>query len=113
AGRLVQFLPHCLIIGFTSGIAIVIFLSQTASFMMAPVVGLATAIAMVAARKLWPKSPAALIGLLVGVAVNAFVGGPTVLGVPRALPMPGFFIPDLNMISASLGAAVTICLLGS
>jgi len=113
AGRLIKFLPHCLIVGFTSGIAIVIFQSQIASFLLAPLVGLAAGGAMMIAKLLWPKSPAALIGLFAGIAANFVVGGPTVEGVPRTLPAPGLVWPTLEMLQASFGAAVTICLLGS
>src|SRR5690606_18156343 len=88
AGRLIKFLPHCLIVGFTSGIAIVIFQSQIGTFLLAPAVGLAAGGAMLIAKLLWPKSPAALIGLFAGIVANAVVGGPTVDGVPRTLPAP-------------------------
>ncbi len=113
AGRLIKFLPHCLIVGFTSGIAVVIFQSQIGTFLLAPVVGLAAGGAMMLARLLWPKSPAALIGLFAGIVANALIGGPTVEGVPRTLPVPGLIWPSFDMFTASFGAAVTICLLGS
>src|SRR5690606_6053893 len=54
AGRLIKFLPHCLIVGFTSGIAIVIFQSQIGMFMLAPVVGLAAGGAMFISKLVWP-----------------------------------------------------------
>ena len=113
AGGLIKYLPHCLIVGFTAGIAVIIFTGQIATFREAPLVGLATAAVMVGVKTLWPNGPAALIGLLAGVGVNAFVGGPTVTGIPQSLPELQFsFLNPATMLSVT-GAAVTICLLGS
>lgn len=113
AGRLVKFLPHCLIAGFTSGIAVVIFRGQLPSFSGAPAVGLATILTMIAVGRFWRNGPGALLGLLAGVATNLVAGGPTVQGVPQTLPAAQLPITDLATLSSAFSAAVTICILGS
>lgn len=113
AGRLIKYLPHCLIAGFTTGIAVVIFLGQVPTFTHAPVVGGVTAVVMVLVKRLWPNGPAALAGLLAGIGTNALVTGPTVSGVPQSLPHVHVPFVEPAALLSLFGAAVTICLLGS
>ncbi len=113
AGRLIKYLPHCLIAGFTTGIAVVIFMGQVSTFSHAPLVGAVTAAVMIAVKRLWPNGPAALAGLLAGVTTNAFVAGPTVSGIPQSLPHVQLPLADAGTIVSLVGAGVTICLLGS
>src|SRR5699024_8948193 len=67
AGRFVEFLPHSVVAGFITGIAVVIFRGQVPTFMEAPVIGLVTIAVMTASLLLWRNGPAALIGLAAGI----------------------------------------------
>lgn len=73
-GRLVSYVPLPVITGFTNGIAILIFTQQTATFSSAPLVGLATVGAIIAASAINRSLPKLFIGLVAGTLVAAAVG---------------------------------------
>jgi SulP family sulfate permease len=114
-GRLVKYLPQQVISGFTNGIAVIIFLSQVDSALKNPIVALATIAAIVAARLFAKKVPASLVGLAIGIAVNAiFVNTSHVVGeLPFNMPMPSLPLLPLHVINELMLPAFTICLLGS
>jgi SulP family sulfate permease len=73
AGRFISFIPYPVIVGFTNGIAILIFSQQLGLFAGAPLIGLAT-IGIIAVTPLIHKSlPKALFGLIIGTAVSVFL----------------------------------------
>ena len=120
-GRLVKFIPYPVVSGFMNGVAIIIFLGQLRPLLGLPgetaladmlggdsawrgeavLVGLTTVTVMLVSRRLAPAFPAALSGLLAGVALYLALGfgyspalltaidNPLVIGpIPAALPSP-------------------------
>lgn len=75
AGRFISFVPYPVIVGFTNGIAVLIFSQQIRLFAAAPVIGLITIGAIVAAPYIHKGLPKALIGLLVGTTAGTFFFG--------------------------------------
>lgn len=73
AGRFISFIPHPVIVGFTNGIAILIFTQQLHLFAGAPVIGLLTIAVIVAAPFIHRNVPKALLGLIVGTAGAALL----------------------------------------
>ena len=72
-GRFISFIPYPVIIGFTNGIAILIFSQQLHLFAGAPLVGLITILAIIAVPFVHKGLPKALIALLVGTMAGAFL----------------------------------------
>ncbi|MEW6510260.1 MAG: SulP family inorganic anion transporter [Bacteroidota bacterium] len=75
AGRFISFIPYPVIVGFTNGIAILIFSQQVHLFLGAPVVGLITVATIVAAPFIHRGLPRALLGLIVGTLAATFLAG--------------------------------------
>lgn len=65
-GKYVSLVPYPVIVGFTNGIAILIFFQQFATFNTAPIIAAVTMAVIVAIPKLNKSLPKSLIGLLVG-----------------------------------------------
>ncbi len=135
AGRFISFIPYPVIVGFTNGIALLIFGQQLHLFAAAPMIGLIT-IGTIALIPLVHRSlPKALIGLVVGTLV-AIAGydrwdwlriavDPTryalvwnsalqVIGtIPQTFAAPAFPSVGWNVWSKLFPAGLTISLLGS
>jgi len=72
-GKYVSLVPYPVIVGFTNGIAILIFMQQFATFNTAPVIAVITMATIYLIPKVNKNLPKSLIGLLVGsVAAYAF-----------------------------------------
>ncbi|HHT27949.1 MAG TPA: SulP family inorganic anion transporter [Firmicutes bacterium] len=114
-GRLIKYLPQQVISGFTNGIAVIIFLSQVETALNNPIVASATIAAIFVARLFAKKVPAALVGLTVGISVNAlFVHTAHVVGdLPFTMPVPSLPLLPLEVVNSLMLPAFTICLLGS
>lgn len=135
AGRFISFIPYPVIVGFTNGIAILIFVQQLPLFTSAPVVGLITIAVIVVAPLLHKNLPKALLGLLVGTAVAAlfasqwgwmrlamdpssfqfsFAASLNVIGeIPRSFSVPNLPSNDWKTWSQLFPAGLTISLLGA
>lgn len=135
AGRFISFIPYPVIVGFTNGIAILIFSQQVNLFFGAPVIGLITVATIAVAPFIHKSLPKALIGLLVGtaagaalyanwewmrIAVDPSAGGVTfrqtldLIGtIPQSLSVPRLPSVDWKTWSQLFPAGLTISLLGA
>lgn len=149
AGSAIKFIPYPVIAGFMNGIAVIIFVGQ-----IEPVLGitdgrfwqhfsaqpeilgtaLLTIATIYASKKLLPKLPAPLIGLLVGTGAYMLIGkllhpdllrfehNPYIVGhIPTGIPMPKNITAfasllgdiDANVLTTLLPAAVVLGMLGA
>ncbi len=69
-GKFVHLVPYPVIVGFTNGIAILIFTQQLNTFNSAPVIAMLTIGTILVVPKISKKLPHALIGLIVGTVVS-------------------------------------------
>jgi sulfate permease, SulP family len=143
AGFVVNFLSHAVISGFTSAAAIVIGLSQLKQLLGVDIasgqsvfgllyeaaqrigeanpytlaIGLGSIAALVAARKLAPRLPAALVVVGLATLATYLFGlggrGVAIVGdVPSGLPAPSLPVLDGGAISALLATALTVSFIG-
>ncbi len=135
AGRFISFIPYPVIVGFTNGIAILIFTQQLTLFAGAPIIGLITLAVIIAAPFVHKSLPKALIGLIVGTAVASLMYAnwewlrlavdPTALSfsfsqslsligeIPQSFSIPSFPSNDWQTWSKLFPAGLTISLLGA
>jgi sulfate permease, SulP family len=135
AGRFISFIPYPVIVGFTNGIAILIFLQQLPLFSGAPVIAMITICVIVAAPLIHRSLPKALLGLIAGTAVAMLLYhqwgwmrlavNPASLEIvsndslqrigeiPRAFAMPHLPIVEWKTWSRLFPAGLTISLLGA
>jgi len=135
AGRFVSLIPHPVIVGFTNGIAVLIFSQQLHLFSAAPVVGLITIAAIAGAPFIHKSLPKALLGLVIGTSFSMLLfdrwewtriaidpttfslGSQSVLEVigkiPDSLPVPHLPAIDWKTWSRLFPAGLTISLLGA
>ncbi len=73
AGKFISFIPYPVIVGFTNGIAILIFSQQLHLFADAPLIGLITIAVIAGAPFMHRGLPKALLGLIIGTAVAMFL----------------------------------------
>ena len=142
-GTLVNFVSHTVVIGFTAGAALLIASSQfkhilgidipkgTSFFDLcisiykglpetnfyALMIGLVSFISVILLKKIWSRSPALLIALILGSLVSWFLGAEThgiklVGKMPASLP--AFLVPEINYVNIRNFApnAFAIALLG-
>lgn len=114
-GKFIHLIPRPVIIGFTNGIGILIFIEMLKYFKTAPILGAITLIIVVGLPFLTKKIPATLVALIVGTLVCIYLL-PTdaVVGViPGGLPK--FSIPSfpLDTFPLILKTGITLALLGS
>lgn len=114
-GRFVEYMPYPVVVGFTNGIAILIFLEQIDAAATAPLAAGVT-IAVISLVPLFSRRiPKTMIGLVAGTAA-ALLFSPA---SPRIGPMPaGFPFPSLPQVPFSewdglLAPAFAIALLGA
>ncbi len=134
-GKYVHMIPYPVTVGFTNGIAILIFTQQIKTFGTAPIVALITMLTIYASSKLNKNLPKSLIGLVVGTLAAYFFSGSeflrTAIGAPgselisvsSAIKVIGsipssFEAPEFPAISwetwkSVLPAGFTISLLGA
>lgn len=135
AGRFVSFIPYPVVVGFTNGIAILIFAQQLSLFAGAPVVGALTIAVIILAPYVHRGLPKALLGLLVGTAVASLFyqqwvwmriavdphtfefslgNALKVIGeIPQTFSTPKFPANDWQTWSRLFPAGLTISLLGA
>ena len=138
-GRLAQYVPQPVLAGFMNGVSVLILVSQLPHLFgqgqggFHPgtlLLGLGTAAATWALARRWPRAPAQLIGLGLGVAAYAvlqwawpgLVLGPQVGELPQGMPLPSLVWRVLDPATADflarhamaiLGTAVVLTLIGS
>ncbi|GHV74654.1 sodium-independent anion transporter [Spirochaetia bacterium] len=145
-GRLIKYIPYPVTTGFTTGIGVLIFCQQIKDFLglriektspeffeywgqyidtfstLQPVtvgIGLGTLGIILLIRKLYPRIPAAVVGVLAATLVCYFFKLPTETigsrfgGIPRGLPVP--VMPELSwaLIRDLLPDTLTIALLAA
>ncbi|QHI68134.1 SulP family inorganic anion transporter [Tichowtungia aerotolerans] len=143
-GGLIRFIPFPVVTGFTSGIAVVIFSTQIkdlfglqvdalpADFiakwatyirhfdtvqMPAAAIGVGTILLVVGVRRLLPRWPALLIGMVAATLVSSGLGldvetiGSRFGDLPRTLPAPSWVGVSFGEIKALMGPAFTIAIL--
>ena len=121
-GVVIKFIPHPVITGFTSGIAVIILMTQVRGFHVSPaavgIAGLALAIIL-----LWPKVshrvPAPFVALIVTTAiVTIFKLDVETVGsrfgvIPASIPAPHLPKFSVATMTALIGPAFTIAMLGA
>jgi SulP family sulfate permease len=140
-GKLISFFPYPVVIGFTNGIAVIIFSGQIGAFlgvkadaghgflpMMQSLAGLAwqidpAAIAIgalvVATMVLWPRFNATVPGSLVGLVLATIVASllqldvPRIGAIPQTLPLPQWPEFDLAVARELIKPAIALAALGS
>ena len=145
-GGMIKFIPFPVITGFTTGIAVVIFSTQIRDFfgltmgtvpaeflgklnaysnnfssinLETTALGIGTIIVIVLLRRLFPKFPAMLIGMLVATAISVFFHldvetiGSRFGELPRTLPSPTFPEISFSQLSVLIESAFTIALLAA
>ena len=146
AGNLITYVPEAVVNGFTIGIAIVIAASQLKDFAgieaqglpadflpkmealwharhsaswAAIGTGLATLLAFIALRRLWPRVPDRLVGTVIVSAAVAFTVLPVATiasqygALPGRLPMPSFPVVTGSRIAELLPSAFVIAFLAA
>ncbi len=135
AGKFISFIPYPVIVGFTNGIAILIFTQQLTLFAGAPLIGAITIAVIVGSPFVHKNLPKALLGLIVGTTCASllyanwewlrFAVDPATLNVsfadslkrigeiPRSFSLPNFPSNDWQTWSKLFPAGLTISLLGA
>lgn len=140
-GKLITYFPYPVIIGFTNGIAVIIFTGQLGSFLgvkvdaghgflpmmqglwgMIPQVNLAAVgigALVIATMILWPRINATIPGSLVGLIVATLVASvlgldvPRIGTIPQSLPLPQMPEFDLAILKDLIKPAIALAALGS
>jgi len=134
-GRFISFVPYPVIVGFTNGIAILIFTQQLSILAGAPVLALIALSVIIVTPFVHRGIPRALVGLLVGTLVAAltfdkwealrwavdvkslsFIATDTLrtIGeIPRSFSFPGLPSLEWSVWSRLIPAGLTISLLGT
>jgi SulP family sulfate permease len=121
-GAVIKFIPHPVITGFTSGIAVIIFATQVQDFRVSPTaVGIAAlALAIIV---FWPRLshrvPAPFVALIVTTALVQLAGldvetvGSRFGAIPSSVPEPRLPTITWATMTALIGPAFTIAMLGA
>ena len=118
-GRFVSYMPHIVLVGFMSGIGVLILWSQVGKLVALGMSDLALAAGCLAVFFAWPDRigkfiPAALATIAIGWIISPFVPGIEPLGpVPVGLPIPVLELPSLDFLPRAAGPAVLIALISS
>ncbi len=113
-GKYIHLIPHPVVIGFTNGIGILIFIKMMPYFRTSPILGAIIIIIMLGFPLITKKVPASLIALIIGTALGlVFFADSEVIGkIPEGLPMlslPTFALSDTLII---LKSAFMLAILG-
>ncbi|MCK4258254.1 MAG: SulP family inorganic anion transporter [Halanaerobiales bacterium] len=114
-GRYTRFIPRPVIIGFTNGIGILIFLKQLNDFNNAPIVAMLVIGIMFGFPYLTKRIPASMIALIIGSVVGLFYFPEIAVVGEINSGLPHFHLPLIGEINwiAAFSAAITMSLLGS
>ena len=118
-GRFVSYMPHIVLMGFMSGIGVLLLATQVERLFRLGMSDLALAAFCLAVFFLWPARigkfiPAALAAVGIGWIVALFIPGTHQLGsVPVGLPVPVLELPSLDFLPKAVGPAVLIALISS
>jgi SulP family sulfate permease len=135
AGKFISLIPYPVIVGFTNGIAILIFSQQLRLFAAAPFIGLITIAVIILVPFINKNLPKALLGLVVGTVVAMFLfnrwdflryaidpgtfsitthDALDLIGrIPQSFALPHFPTFGLQTWSNLIPAGITISLLGA
>lgn len=133
-GRYVHLVPYPVTVGFTNGIAALIFIQQLGTFATAPVIALITIAVILIAPRINRNLPRSLMGLVVGTLVAVLFGETelvrtafdpaalqlqvasavkTIGAIPAGFQLPAFPAIPIHTWQAVVPAAFTIALLGT
>ena len=134
-GRFISFVPYPVIVGFTNGIAVLIFTQQLPILAEAPLLAAITLAVIIAVPYVHRGIPRALVGLLAGTLVASFafhhMGAlrwaidadtlsfvasdtlRTIGEIPRSFSFPGLPALEWSVWSRLIPAGLTISLLGT
>lgn len=114
-GRYIKLIPQSVIVGFTNGIAVVIFLGQVKYISQAVLLTVVVAGVILLVRRINRAIPASLLGLTAGIAVNSLfnLGAPTVAAIPPTLPSFSWPSMEVAALLNLLQPALAIALLGT
>ncbi len=118
-GRYVSYMPHIVLMGFMSGIGVLLLATQVEKLIRFGMSDLALAAFCLAVFFLWPARigkfvPAPLAAVGIGWIVALFIPGTHQLGpVPVGLPIPVLELPSLEFLPKAVGPAVLIALISS
>ncbi|MGE4284861.1 MAG: SulP family inorganic anion transporter [Clostridia bacterium] len=114
-GKYVKFIPKPVIVGFTNGIGILIFLQQLGDFKNSPIIALVVIAIMMVLPKITKVVPASLVGLIVAtpIALKFFPDIDVVGKIPAGFPtlhIPNIALPDFQVVFTG---AIMLCILAS
>lgn len=134
-GRFISFVPYPVIIGFTNGIALLIFSQQLTLLAGAPVLAAVTLAVIIIAPYIHRSIPRALVGLIAGTLVAVFIAPvwdplrlsfspaawsfsvadvvKTIGEIPRSFAVPTLPVLNWGVWSKLIPAGLTISLLGT
>lgn len=133
-GRYVHLVPYPVTVGFTNGIAALIFIQQIGTFTTAPVIALITIAVILIAPRINKNLPRSLMGLVVGTLVAVLFGETEIMRmafdpaalqfqvasavktigeIPAGFQLPAFPAIPIHTWQAVVPAAFTIALLGT
>ncbi|GHV32859.1 sodium-independent anion transporter [Spirochaetia bacterium] len=145
-GRLIKYIPYPVTTGFTTGIGVLIFCQQIKDFFGLPIaktspefftawgqyieafpraqpitisIGILSLVVMLFVRKMYPRIPAAVVGVIVATLACYFGGLPTETigsrfgGIPQGLPVPVMPALSWALIRDLLPDTFTIALLAA
>lgn len=113
-GKYIHLIPHPVIIGFTNGIGILIFIKMLPYYYTSPLLAIITILVMLAFPFITKKVPASLVALIAGTIIgtyllktNALVGA-----IPSGLPEFAFPIFKADQLVDILKSGFILALLG-
>ncbi len=121
-GRIINYIPAPVVMGFTSGIAIMIARSQVVNF-FGSIPEILLGVLVILIMVMWPKKwgqkvPSSLVSIVVATAVSLLIkiDGIAVVGdIPRTLLLEdrlGLTLPSVDTLKALASPAIAIALLG-
>jgi SulP family sulfate permease len=114
-GKYIRFIPKPVVIGFTNGIGILIFLKQISDFKNSPIIALIVIGIMLLLPRITTLIPASLVGLIIAtpISLHFFPDIARIGQIPSGFPklhIPQFAGLDFAVIIPS---AITLCMLAS
>jgi SulP family sulfate permease len=113
-GRYIHLIPKPVIIGFTNGIGVLIFIKMIGYFKTSPILGIITICIMLGFPFITKKIPASLVALVLGTVLSLFFFNTTaVVGeIPKGLPHLSIPVFQISTLPEILKAGLTLALLG-
>ena len=118
-GRFVSYMPQIVLIGFMSGIGVLLLWTQATNLLRLGMDDIAIAAVCLVLLAVWPARagrylPPALAVIAIGWVMSLYMPGVEQLGpVPVGLPVPVLEMPSLEFLPQAVGPAVLVALISS